>query len=168
MPLIRNGQMADDSFVKVGADTPLPEGDVIVPFARLLAEAETLLARNARLGVLVSPGEDVDALKPHLPRLALVALAFPAFRDGRAYSSARLLRTRYGFTGEIRAVGNVLRDQLFFMARVGIDAFEVEKAGDAAGFSAALGEFSHVYQPSTDGRRPVFALRHAVARAAAE
>ena len=94
----------------------------------------------------------VAELAPHLDRLALVALVFPSFRDGRAYSQARLLRERYGFRGELRATGDVLRDQFLFLVRAGFDAFEVKKDADAAAFAEAVGRYSVFYQPTGDGR----------------
>jgi uncharacterized protein (DUF934 family) len=89
---------------------------------------------------------------PYLDRLAAVALVFPSFRDGRAYSQARLLRERYGFEGELRATGQVLRDQFVFMLRAGFDAFEVKKDSDAAAFAATSKRYSVFYQPTGDGR----------------
>jgi uncharacterized protein (DUF934 family) len=94
----------------------------------------------------------VAELAPWLDRLALVALAFPSFRDGRAYSQARQLRERYGFRGELRATGDVLRDQFLFLIRAGFDSLEVKKDADAAAFAEAVGRYSVFYQPSTDGR----------------
>jgi uncharacterized protein (DUF934 family) len=90
-------------------------------------------------------------LEPVLGRLALVALVFPTFKDGRAYSQARSLRERFGFRGEIRATGDVLRDQFLFLHRAGFDSFEVRKAGDAAAFCEALQKYNVFYQPAADG-----------------
>jgi len=89
---------------------------------------------------------------PYLDRLALVALVFPTFRDGRAYSQARLLRERYGYHGEMRATGQVLRDQFLFMTRAGFDAFEVKKPADAEAFAGTVQRYSVFYQPTGDGR----------------
>jgi uncharacterized protein (DUF934 family) len=102
-------------------------------------------------------------VKCDLAGFSVIILDFPKFKDGRAYSQARLLRERYGYTGEIRARGEILRDQLLFMARCGFDAFEF--AGETEGANAALGEFSFVYQPAADGATPVW--RQRLARAAA-
>ena len=161
MPLIKNGGVSEDPWRAVDMESELPEGDVIAPCARVLADAPALLQREGRLGVRVAPGEDVAALAPHLDAIDLVALEFPRYTDGRAYSSARLLRERHGFKGEVRAVGDVLRDQLFFMVRCGFDAFEIDREDAAEAFAAAMGELRHVYQPAEDGRRPVWALRSA-------
>lgn len=105
-------------------------------------------------------GEIGDEISGDLERFAVIALEFPRFTDGRAYSTARLLRERYGYRGEIRAVGEVLRDQLLFMRRCGFDAFELARDIDAESLDAALAEISVVYQPAADARRPAYALRH--------
>ena len=96
---------------------------------------------------------------PYLDRLAAVALVFPSFRDGRAYSQARLLRERHGYGGEMRATGQVLRDQFVFMSRAGFDAFEVKKAADADAFAATVKRYSVFYQPTGDGRVTAFNRR---------
>ena len=103
----------------------LPDGQAILPKKRWLAEREQLGHRNAPLGLLIEAGEAIDDIAADLPRFALIALSFPKFRDGRAFSTARLLREKHGYRGELRAVGNVLSDQIPFMRRVGFDAFEV-------------------------------------------
>ncbi|WP_127090728.1 DUF934 domain-containing protein [Aquabacter cavernae] len=159
MPLVKNGAVVPDPFTVVEAEGPLPEGAVTVPLARLLAEGADLAGRNSPLGVAVPNTADVRELAPHLPHLSLVVLDFPKFRDGRAYSQARLLRERLGFTGELRARGNVLRDQVLFMVRCGFDAFEIEKADDIPAFAKALATYSIFYQPTGDGRPTVASLR---------
>ena len=97
-------------------------------------------------------GRDVDALVPYLDRLATIALVFPTFRDGRAYSQARLLRERFHYHGELRATGQVLRDQFVFMLRAGFDAFDVRKQSDAEAFAQTVKRYSVFYQPTGDGR----------------
>lgn len=163
MPLVKNGAPAEDLFTTVADDAALPDGPVLVSAERFLKEADALVARNGEIGVLWPNNKDVAELKPYLSRLSVVALTFPKFRDGRAYSQARLLRERYGFKGELRAVGNVLRDQALMMARAGFDAFAFEKASDAEAFNTALATYSHFYQPTGDGRATARDVR--VARA---
>jgi phosphoadenosine phosphosulfate reductase len=114
--------------VKADADAALPDGPAIVAKKRWLAERGQLAHRNAPLGLLVEAGESIDDIAADLTRFALIALSFPKFRDGRAFSTARLLREKHGFAGELRAVGNVLSDLIPFMRRVGFDAFEVAHA----------------------------------------
>jgi uncharacterized protein (DUF934 family) len=104
------------------------------------------------LGVIWPNNRDLDDLLPYLDRLAAVALVFPSFRDGRAYSQARLLRERHGYTGELRATGQVLRDQFLFMLRAGFDALEVKKESDAEAFALTAKRYSVFYQPTGDGR----------------
>src|SRR5262249_13837981 len=124
---------------------------VLVPHGRLLAEPG-LLRRAAPTGVIWPNDRRVSELAPHLDRLALIALVFPVFKDGRAFSQARILREQYGFFGELRATGQVLRDQFLFMLRAGFDAFEVTKDADAAAFAEAARRYSVFYQPTADGR----------------
>ena len=109
--------------------------------------------------VRVESGDDVRLLIPHLEQLALVEIAFPSFRDGRGYSSARILREA-GYAGELRAQGDVLVDQIPFMRRCGFDSFAPETPVDEAVLAAALERHESVYQRSADGRVPVWALRH--------
>ncbi|WP_020181307.1 DUF934 domain-containing protein [Methylopila sp. M107] len=121
----RDGAFRADAWTQTAEDEAVGEGPAILPLARFLAEREALATRNAPLGVVVQPGEAIEELGPHLDRVALVVLTFPKFADGRSSSSARLLRERHGFTGEIRASGDVLIDQMPLMRRCGFDSFEV-------------------------------------------
>ena len=160
MPLVKAGRVVDDPYVRALDDAPIPDGvPVIVPGPRFLADASELVARDAPVGVLWPNDRRAAELAPWLGELALIALVFPKFRDGRAYSQARLLRERYGFRGELRATGEVLRDQFQFLIRAGFDAFEVKKQADARVFTEAAARFSVFYQPSTDGRLPALRRR---------
>jgi uncharacterized protein (DUF934 family) len=164
MPLVKNLKIVDDPYLRVLDDAPIADdAAVLVPAARLTADAGELLRRGGRTGVIWPNDRNVAELAPHLDRLDLVALVFPKFQDGRAYSQARLLRERYGFRGELRATGSVLRDQFLFMLRAGFDAFEVTKDADAAAFAEAAHRYSVFYQPTGDGRATARAGR--VARA---
>ena len=150
-------EAADDVFTDVAdEDVTPPEGAVILSLARLQAEGDGLLAAGRQVGVRIQSDEEVEALAYDLPRLALVALVFPKYRDGRAYTSARLLRQRLGFTGEVRAVGDVLREQAGFMARCGFDGFAPADGASPAEWAHAAGRFRHVYQRAADARAPVF------------
>jgi uncharacterized protein (DUF934 family) len=160
MPLIKNGTVVADPYVTVSDDAPLPDGaPVIVSAARLLANAAEILARNAPVGVVWPNNKNVADLAPFLDRIAAVALVFPNFKDGRAYSQARVLRERYGFRGELRATGQVLRDQFMFLVRAGFDALDVVKAGDAEMFASALARYTVFYQPTGAGRTTAARLR---------
>ena len=153
MRLVKSGQVVADDYIRVGDDAPIPDDvPAIVSAARLIAEADAILRRQAPTGVLWPNSRRVAELAPHLERLALVALEFPKFRDGRAYSQARLLRETYEFRGELRATGDVLRDQFMFLLRAGFDAFEVKKDADAAVFASEIARHSVFYQPTGDGR----------------
>ncbi|PZQ13725.1 MAG: hypothetical protein DI565_14420 [Ancylobacter novellus] len=123
--LWRDGAFATDEWTVAKDGEAVAEGPAILPLARFLAEREALASRNAPLGVIVAPGEKLDELVPYLDAVALVALPFPKFNDGRSFSTARLLRERYGFKGEVRATGEVLIDQMPMMRRCGVDAFEI-------------------------------------------
>ena len=153
MPLVKNGRIATDLYLHVADGAELPgDGAVLVSAARFLEDPEALLKRAGKLGVIWPNNRDVDDLVPYLDRLAAVALVFPSFRDGRAYTQARLLRERHGYDGELRATGQVLRDQFVFMLRAGFDAFEVRKQADAEAFDEAARRYSVFYQPTGDGR----------------
>jgi uncharacterized protein (DUF934 family) len=153
MPLVKAGRVVEDRFVRVLDDAPVPDGvPVILPAARLLADARELVLRQAPTGVIWPNDRRVAELLPYLDWIALVALVFPTFRDGRAYSQARLLRERHGYDGELRATGQVLRDQFVFMSRAGFDAFEVKKDADADAFAETMKRYSVFYQPTGDGR----------------
>jgi uncharacterized protein (DUF934 family) len=159
MALIKNGDFIEDTFVTVGDGDPLPLNGAIVSLSRFTKDKEQLLERNAPLGVRLKSDESPESLNGEVHRLSVVALEFPKFRDGRGFSWARMLRTKLDYKGEIRAVGDFLYDQLAFMRRVGIDAFEVRENFTPAEFDRALGEITHVYQPSADGRKTIRQLR---------
>ena len=111
------------------------------------------------VAVRIEPGEDTRELLPHLDRLRRIDIAFPAFTDGRGYSAARILREA-GFTGELRAVGDVLVDQIAYMRRCGFDAFDPDAPLAPEDVEAALNRFPQVYQSAADARTPIWSLRH--------
>jgi len=160
MALLKHGRLIADPWVLADGDLA-GLGHALVPLARWQAEREALLAHDGRLGVLLAGDDDPAAIADDLKYLHMVALAFARFTDGRAYSAARLLRERYGFAGELRAVGQVLRDQLAFMQRVGFDAYELPDDADSFAWQSAFDEIGPVYQPAADRRRPVYTLRQA-------
>lgn len=160
MPLVKGNTVIADEFLHPADDADLPAaGAVLVPAERFLKDPEAVLARKEKIGVIWPNSRDIDDLLPYLDRLAVVALVFPVFRDGRAYSQARLLRERHTFKGELRATGQVLRDQFLFMLRAGFDAFEVKKEKDAQVFADVAKRFSVFYQPTGDGRATAFHRR---------
>jgi uncharacterized protein (DUF934 family) len=168
MPLVKGNQIVSDEFVTQGDDDAIPAGgNVLVPAARFLADAEAILARGGKVGVIWPNGRDIEELAPYLQKLAAVALVFPNFRDGRAYSQSRILRERYAYTGEVRATGQVLRDQFVFMLRAGFDSFLVNKESDAEAFANVAKRYSVFYQPAADGRPTAFRRRMAFHTASA-
>ena len=164
MPLIKNAEFVENTFAHVADEQALTEGAVIVSLKRFQAERDTLMTRNAPLGVRLSSDQSPEALGEDVHHFAVIELEFPKFKDGRGYSWARLLRQRLGYKGEIRAVGDVLRDQWLFMSRVGVDAFEVRPGTRIEDFRVALAEQTVFYQPAADRMRNVLELRHARAR----
>lgn len=153
MPLVKNGRIVSDGYIHVADDAEIPvDGAALIPAARLLVDPDALLKRNSPTGVIWPNNRDPEDLVPYLDKLAVVALVFPSFRDGRAYSQARLLRERYKYKGELRATGQVLRDQFVIMLRAGFDSFEVKKDADAEAFAATVQRYTVFYQPTGDGR----------------
>ncbi len=151
--------LVEDVFTNIADGAGMTPGEVIVSLGRFQTEGEALLAEGRKVGVRLTSAEEAEALAYDLPRIAVVALELPKFGDGRAYTNARLLRERFGFTGEIRAVGDVLREQAVFMVRCGFDAFEPADGSTSEQWDAAAHRFRHVYQRSADGRTPAFAER---------
>ncbi|MBS1161935.1 MAG: hypothetical protein H6R15_4354 [Proteobacteria bacterium] len=165
--LIKNQAIALDPWTSLAladGETPetvaLPVGQVIFPFAVWQSRRAEILARGTPVGVLLEPADPIEDLAADVDQLALIAVNFPKFVDGRGYSIASLLRQRYGYSGELRAVGDVLHDQLFFMQRVGFDAFALKDGKDAEyALKTAFAPFSETYQVSTSQPQPFFRRR---------
>jgi len=152
MPLIRDGQIIEDTWTLVDDVEPLPaSGDIIVSLDRFLNEGPVLLAREGRLGLVVDNAIDPDDIREFLQHVDLIALEFPAFTDGRAYSQAHQLRTHLGFKGELRATGAVLADQAAFLTRVGFDTFHTESNQPMDVWKSAAGSMSVAYQRGYGG-----------------
>lgn len=162
MQIIKDRKIVEDDWQHVNGEAgdELPDGKIIVSLSRWKAERDDLLRRkNSGLGVQLEPDEHADEIADDLAHLEVVALNFPVFRDGRGYSTARLLRDRHGYAGELRAVGDVLRDQIFYMHRCGFNAFEVREDRDLDDALKAFDEFSVTYQPASDETRPIWKRR---------
>ena len=170
--LIKKGTIVDDAWQVVRladgespTDVALPAAPALLPLAVWLARRDEILARGVsagKLGVWLAAGEEAQAIAGDLAHLAVVGVDFPKFTDGRGYSTARLLRERYGFQGEIRAIGDVLRDQLYFMKRCGFDAYALRADQDENATLAALAgfaDFSESYQAAVDQPQPLFRRR---------
>lgn len=145
---LAEGETADNVTV--------PAGKQIVPLAVWLAQKTTLAARAGEIGVWLASDERPEQLKEDAASLPLIAVDFPNFADGRGYSIAYNLRARLGYTGEVRAVGDVLRDQLFYMSRVGFNAFATREDRSIDDALKGLSDFSDAYQTSWDQKTPLF------------
>ena len=166
--IIKNGQIVDDPWqvLKLAEDQTvdsiaLPDSQALFPLPVWLARKEEILARGAAHGVWLDSSEGPEAIAADLEQLAIIGVNFPKFTDGRGYSTARLLRERYGYRGEIRAIGDVLQDQLFYMRRCGIDAYALREGKDIAAALAGLRDFSEAYQAAADQPQPLFRRRSA-------
>ncbi len=162
MPLIdTSGEAVADTWRTLADDEAVPGDDsaIVVSYDRWFAEQATLERRNAPLGLAIANTQAVEKLNGDVNRFGLIALNFPKFSDGRAYSQARLLRERLGYRGTLRATGNVLLDQLMFMLRSGFDQFDTAKPVSAEAFRRNVGRFTAFYQPAADGVEPVFRRR---------
>jgi uncharacterized protein (DUF934 family) len=149
MAIFRGHGFIEDEWTLAPDDAPLPAGGAVVSKARFLAERDALTARNALLGLILRSGETLDGLENDIDRFRLIVLDIPRYTDGRAYSTARLLRERYKYAGELRASGDVLRDQIIFLHRVGFDSFDVTHEGTIAALRDGKIKLVHRhYQPA--------------------
>jgi uncharacterized protein (DUF934 family) len=161
--LIVDRRIVANEWTALADDAALPaSGKVIVSLKRWRAEREALLAAGLVVGVRLPNTEDVTTLAAEVTGQPLIALEIPKFADGRAYSQARVLRERYGYRGEIRAVGDVAHDQLFHMWRCGFNAFELRASEDAQDCLRAFGDYDLAYQKAADGMEPVWLRRRVV------
>ena len=169
--LIRHGRIVHETWQRLereatGAElesiaSEFAAGGILLPLALWLQALGSCVTLPVAVGVVLRGDDDPQPLVPDLDRLTVIAIEFARFSDGRGYSLARLLRGRYGYRGEIRAIGDVLRDQLYYLQRVGFDAFELRADQDAAGALAALADFSESYQAAADQPLPLFRRRAA-------
>lgn len=160
MRIIKGREIVEDSLTHVPDGVELPtDGDITVGLDRYRELRPSLIVRAGRVGVRLRPDQEAKLVADLASELSLIAIEFPAFKDGRGYTTARLLRERHHFVGELRAVGDVLRDQLFYMERCGFNAFELKAGKDIEGALAAFKEFSVTYQGAADDPRPMFRRR---------
>ncbi|OQW73355.1 MAG: oxidoreductase [Proteobacteria bacterium ST_bin11] len=151
MQIIKDRELVENTWSFIGDDSPLPEsGDITVTLLRWLADKEQLLKRSGKNGVRLKPADQIAPLADDLSTISLIELDFPIFGDGRLFSQARLLRSRDGYKGEIRAVGDYLPDQVFYLARVGVNAFQFAEQNQIEEALAAMNNFSVRYQASTN------------------
>ena len=164
--IIKNGQVIDDVWLVLKlaeGETPeaitLPDAPTLLPLAVWLARKDEILARRQPVGIWLESSEGPEAIANDLAHFTVIGVNFPKFADGRGYSTARLLRERFAYTGEIRALGDVLQDQLFLLKRCGFDAFAVREGKDIEAALAGLNAFSESYQSAVDQPQPLFRRR---------
>lgn len=161
-PLNGEAQIFEDEFTVVALDQPIPaDGKVLValPIWQAERDALTARAREGNLGVWLSPDDNPELLVNDVNTLKLIAFDFPVFKFGQGYSGAVLLRTRYGFQGEIRAFGDLWRDQLFYLARCGFTQFKLKAGKSLDDALEGFKDFTTPYQTSADGQLPIFSRR---------
>ena len=159
--LIKEGQIVNNEWQIVEAtETPdsvtLPSGKTIVPLNVWEAQKSQLTARQGEIGVWLNSDEFAEVLADDAENLPLIAINFPGFMDGRGFSTAFLLRQRYGFSGELRAIGHVIRDQLFYLSRCGFNAIQLDESIDLEAAVESLSDFGESYQASADQPLPLF------------
>jgi uncharacterized protein (DUF934 family) len=168
--VIRHGRVEPEAWQFVGVEEqatiePLPDGPLVVPLALWKTQRDNLIARGTPVGVWLKPEDEPADIAPDFAWLGLVAIHFPKFTDGRGYSTASLLRRRYGYAGELRAFGDVGRDQLFYLKRVGFDSFGLAPHRDPASAIAGFDDFTLTHQAAVDDPLPLFRKRAAGGRA---
>ena len=161
MALIKNRKSAQDSWQRLdpAAAEVITPGDVLVPLEVWKTRRDELLGRGGRTGVILEGSDEPGEIEDDLQHLALIAVEFPKLGDGRGYSTARLLRERYGWRGELRAIGDVQRDQLAFLQRCGFDALELRDGEDLDTALTAFADFSESYQGDVEQPLPLFRRR---------
>ncbi len=158
--LIKNATIIDNEWLTLEKDATIDAvtGKALLPLALYLENAAAL-SDNSNVGVWIDSDERADALEPHLNNIAVIAINFPKFVDGRGYSIARILRDQLGYQGELRAIGDVLHDQMFYLKRCGFDAFAVREDTATEAALAGLSDFSNSYQCAVDEPKPMFRRR---------
>lgn len=166
--LIKNAQIIDNHWpvLKPAAgesaeSLPLPDSPTLLPLALWLARKDEILARRIPFGIWLESNEGPETLAADLEHFPVIGVNFPKFTDGRGYSTARLLRERYAYSGEIRAIGDVLQDQLYFMKRCGFDAYALREDKNIDAALSSLNDFSESYQAAVDQPQPLFRRRTA-------
>jgi uncharacterized protein (DUF934 family) len=161
--VIKDNQIIEDSWeriaaIEAGQQVPV-DGDIIVPFSYWKENRDSMTQRTGNTAVCLNGEDRIEEIADHLSAFSLIALDFPLYKDGRCYSHARVLRDRYDYKGDIRAVGDVLRDQLFYMHRCGISSFHVRADKDIEDALNAFKDFSVKYQTAADGALPIYKIR---------
>ena len=159
MQIIKDREIVEDNWLHLDDEAELVAGDITVSLTRWQEQHETLLKHEGKLGLRLTGDDPLEEVVPDLAHFSLIVLIFPAFTDGRCYSFARLLRERYHFTGEIRAQGDVLHDQLFYMSQCGINSFELAYPDRIQQAISAFDDFSDSYQATVLRPEPLYRRR---------
>ena len=158
--VVKDNQVVEDNWLTVAEDAEsLPQGDILLTYAQWQNFSDQLSAHEGNIGVIIDGNAEIEEIIQPLLSLPLIAINFPKFVDGRGFSSARLLRERYNYHGEIRAVGGFIRDQLYLLNRCGFNAFKFDDASDLNESVKSLEDFSETYQVSADQKDPLFRRR---------
>ena len=159
MRIIKDKKIVEDHWRHVGPNQDMFLGDVIVPLDIWQSDCESLQKKNGKLGVLLEPDQHPSEIADDLDKFDVIAINFPTFMDGRGYSYAKILRDQYNYKGEIRAVGDIMRDQLFYLQRCGFNAFEIKEGKNIEEEIKGLNDFSETYQVSADQKVPLYRRR---------
>ena len=158
--VLKDNRLIDDSWTLLTEDSEsLPSGDILLSYSQWQIFSDQLDSHDGSVGVIIEGNADIEDIIEPLLKLPLIAINFPKFADGRAFSSARLIRERYEYTGEIRAVGGFIRDQLYYLSRCGFNAFKFDDSVDLTESAKSLQDFSEAYQVSVDQESPLFRRR---------
>jgi len=158
--VLKDNRLIDDSWTLLTEDSEsLPSGDILLSYSQWQTFSDQLDSHDGSVGVIIEGNADIEDIIEPLLKLPLIAINFPKFADGRAFSSARLIRERYEYTGEIRAVGGFIRDQLYYLSRCGFNAFKFDDSVDLTESAKSLQDFSEAYQVSVDQESPLFRRR---------
>ena len=158
--VLKDNRPIDDSWTLLNEDSEsLPSGDILLSYSQWQTFSDQLDSHDGSVGVIIEGNADIEDIIEPLLKLPLIAINFPKFADGRAFSSARLIRERYEYTGEIRAVGGFIRDQLYYLSRCGFNAFKFDDSVDLTESAKSLQDFSEAYQVSVDQESPLFRRR---------
>lgn len=159
--IIKDGAIVADTYQLITEAGALPAQDIVVSLDVWQQQREAILAHPYKKGVMLKPDQHPEVIANDVQQLDMIALDFPAFADGRGYSYAALLRQRFGFTGELRATGDVFKDNLFYLKRCGFNSFAVRADKDIHVALQGLNDFSESYQASVDESRPLYRRRFA-------
>ncbi|GAB4298375.1 MAG: DUF934 domain-containing protein [Methylophaga sp.] len=159
MQIIKDREIVEDNWIHLDDEAELIAGNITVSLARWQEQHEILKHHEGSLGLRLSGDDPLEEIVPDLRYFSLIVLLFPVFTDGRCYSYARLLRERYDFKGEIRAQGDVLQDQLFYMSQCGINSFELANPNRLTSALSAFDEFTESYQATVLRPEPLYRRR---------